>query len=155
MTATSRTLLALLLTCAPAGCRSGSETPKSGLRSVGVTIGSQTLTLEVADTPDARQTGLMRRDSMDRNHGMIFVFPDEDTRGFYMKNTRIPLDIIFLDANRRVVSIATMRPYELKTTYSAKPAKYAIELNAGVAKETGVAIGDTIELPESARDTSE
>ena len=155
MTTTSRTLLALLLACAAAGCRSGSETAKSGLRTVGVTVGSQTLTLEVADTPESRQTGLMRRDSMDRDHGMLFVFPREETLGFFMKNTRIPLDIIFLDASRRVVSIDSMRPYDLTTHSSARPAKYAIEVNAGVAKEAGIAVGDTIELPESARDTTQ
>ena len=155
MTISRRTLVALLLAGALAGCRSDSDTPKSGLRMVDVTIGSKTLTLEVADTPESRQTGLMRRDSMDRDHGMLFVFPAEETLGFYMKNTRIPLDIIFLDGSRRVVSIATMRPYDLSTTHSAGSAKYAIEINAGVAKETGVKVGDTIDIPESARDAQQ
>ena len=145
----------LLVAAALAGCRNSDGKAESGLRVVEVKVGSKQLTLEVADTPDARQTGLMRRDSMPADRGMLFVFPTEESLGFYMKNTRIPLDIIFLDANRRIVSVATMRPYELKTTYSAKPAKYAIELNASVAKETGTAIGDTIDIPESARDTSQ
>ena len=149
------TLALLLLACAFAGCRSNSDKAASGLRIVEVKVGSKTLTLEVADTPDARHTGLMRRDSMPRDHGMLFVFPTEETLPFYMKNTRIALDIIFMDAAGRVVSIHTMKPYDLNTTPSAGPAKYAIEVNAGVAKETGVKPGDTIALPEGARDAKE
>ena len=149
------TLAMLLLVCSFAGCRSNSDKAASGLRVVEVRVGSKTLTLEVAETPDTRQTGLMRRDSMPSDHGMLFVFATEEPLAFHMKNTRIPLDIIFMDATGKVVSIHTMKPYDLNTTPSAGPAKYAIEVNAGVAKETGVKPGDTIVLPEGARDAKE
>ena len=148
-------VLLLLLVAAFSGCRSGDTKSASGLRLVEVKVGSKQLTLEVADTPDARQTGLMRRDSMPADRGMLFVFPTEESLGFYMKNTRIPLDILFIDAVGQVVSIHTMKPYDLSTTHSAKPAKYAIEVNAGVAKESGVKVGDLITIPDDARDTKQ
>jgi hypothetical protein len=147
-------LAAVMAAGALVGCRSSNEAP-GGLPVVEVRVGSKTLTLEVAATPDSRQTGLMKRDSMPADHGMLFVFPAEESLGFYMKNTRIPLDIIFLDASRRVVSIETMKPYDLSTTDSAGPSKYAIEVNAGVAKASGVKVGDTIDIPQSARETSQ
>jgi len=145
----------LLVAAALAGCRNSDGKAESGLRVVEVKVGSKQLTLEVADTPDARQTGLMRRDSMPADRGMLFVFPTEESLGFYMKNTRIPLDIVFIDAVGQVVSIHTMKPYDLSTTRSAKPAKYAIEVNAGIAKESGVKVGDLIAIPEDARNTKQ
>ena len=153
MTTSRRTFLALLLACAAAaGCKNNGTSTKAGLRTVDVTVGSKTLTLEVADTDETRQTGLMRRDSMPRDHGMLFVFPDEETRGFFMKNTRIPLDIIFLDAAGKVDSVKSMKPYDLSSTLSDGPAKYAIELNGGMAAKAGVAKGQVIELPAGARE---
>ena len=155
MPRTFPTFAMLVLAFAFTGCNNSSGKAQSGLRQVDMKIGSKTLRLEVADTPDSRQTGLMRRDSMPGDHGMLFVFATEETLGFYMKNTRIPLDIIFVDASGRVVSIHTMKPYDLTTTRSAGPAKYAIELNAGVAADTGVKPGDTLAIPADAKDTKE
>jgi uncharacterized protein len=147
------------MTTQPASSSSSSSSSTSqpaGLRTVEMRVGSESFTLEVADTPTSRARGLMRRDSMPREHGMLFVFPEEDERGFWMKDTRIPLDIVFLDASGVVVSVHQMKPYDIKnTTYSARPAKYAIELNQGVAKETGVKPGDVLEVPAAARDAKE
>ena len=128
----------------PGGCR---RKPSSGLATVGMKIGNVTFTLEVADTESVRQYGLMHRDSMPAEHGMIFVFPDERRLGFWMKNTRIPLDIIYLDAGGKVVSIHQMKPYDLRTTRSEGPAKYAIELNEGRAAKAGVKAGDQLQIP--------
>jgi hypothetical protein len=144
--------LALLLTVlfmSPGGCRS---TPNSGLRTVEMLIGGRTFILEVADTDGDRQMGLMNRDALPAGHGMIFVFDRERPQGFWMKNTRIPLDILFLDKDGKIVSIHTMKPYDLNTTQSAGPAKYAIELNAGVASRLGLKPGDQLEIPSSARE---
>lgn len=126
----------------------------SGLRTVSMPIGSKTFTLEVADTSLTQQKGLMQRDSMPPEHGMIFVFPDEQVRGFYMRNTRIPLDIVFAAANGRVVSIKQMKPYDLTTTYSDGKAKWAIELNAGTVATTGLKVGDTLAVPAGAREAT-
>ena len=126
----------------------GSNTTQGdGLPTMNLPIGARTFTLEVADTDPLRVKGLMFRTEMPEDHGMIFVFPDEDDRGFWMKNTLIPLDIVYLDADGRVVSVKSMVPRDLNPVPSDGPAMYAIELNAGVAAKTGVKAGDVISLP--------
>jgi hypothetical protein len=132
------------------GCGNGAATSGT-LPTVPMKIGSKTFTLEIANDTLEREKGLMRRDSMPAEHGMIFVFPGEERLGFYMKNTRIPLDIIFLNAGGVVVSIKQMRPYDVSTTYTDAPAKWAIELNQGQAAASGVTVGDQLTIPESAR----
>jgi hypothetical protein len=136
--------LATIFLLQPGGCR---RKPASNLATVRMKIGSDMFTLEVADTDPKRQYGLMHRDSMPSSHGMIFVFPDEEPLGFWMKNTRLPLDIIYIDAGGKVVSIHRMEPYTLRSTRSDGPAKYAIELNAGRAAKAGVKPGDSLQIP--------
>ena len=147
--------LALLTAAAAAatggGCQSAASQPSSGLPTVKMQIGSTTFTLEVASNEETRERGLMRRDSMDRDHGMIFVFDREQILPFYMKNTRIPLDIVFVDKDGVVVAVKQMKPYDLSITSSEKPALWAIELNAGAAAEAGVKPGDRLEIPQQAR----
>lgn len=135
------------------GCAegTGSDMPIH-LRAVEMKLGGKAFTLEVADTPGTRETGLMRRDSMPADHGMLFVFEGDERRGFWMKNTRIPLDIIYVNAAGRVVSIKQMKAYDTSTTSSDGPAKYAVELNWGVAEGTGLRPGDRIDIPPTARD---
>jgi uncharacterized membrane protein (UPF0127 family) len=118
-------------------------------------VGSSTYTVEIAKTDAHRQRGLMERDSMPQDWGMIFVFPDEAVRGFWMKNTRIPLDIIYLDSGGKVVSIHTMKPYDMNSTFSRLPAKYAVELNAGQAEKSGVKVGDVLVVPTEAKETDQ
>jgi uncharacterized membrane protein (UPF0127 family) len=139
---------------AAGGCGNGSATTAT-LPTVPMKVGSKTFTLEIANDTLEREKGLMRRDSMPADHGMIFVFPDEQRLGFYMKNTRIPLDIIFLNASGVVVSVKQMRPYDVSTTYADAPAKWAIELNQGQAAEAGVKVGDRLDIPESARNSEQ
>jgi uncharacterized membrane protein (UPF0127 family) len=141
----------LVLLCVP-GCADSATAPsgpqpQSGLAMVTMPIGHQTFTLEVADTDEKREIGLMSRDSMPASHGMIFVFPREEPRGFWMKDTRIPLDIIYVAADRRVASIHQMNPFDLTRVNSAGPAMYAIELNADTAKKLGVKPGDRLGIP--------
>lgn len=131
---------------ASGGCERGYTSPM-GLPTVAMQIGRHTYTLEVAKTEAHRRRGLMMRDSIPERWGMIFVFPDEDYRSFWMKNTRIPLDIVYLDAGGRVVSIHRMLPHVETGTWSEGPAKYAIELNAGQAEAAGVRRGDMLVIP--------
>ena len=138
------TLLALIA----AGCE---QRPHYELPSVNMKIGRRNFQLEVARTLPQQQKGLMQRDSMPSDHGMIFVFHDEQPQGFWMKNTRIPLDILYLDSRGRIVSIHQLRPYDLKTVPSAAPAQFAIELNKGAAAAAGVKVGDVLEIPPGAR----
>jgi uncharacterized membrane protein (UPF0127 family) len=146
-----RTYKLLLLICL-AGLLVGCEHSPTGLATVKMQIGKRTFTLEVADTPGTQEHGLMERDSMPSDHGMIFVFPQEQDRYFWMKNTRFPLDILFVDAAGKIVSIHHMRAYDLSTTPSDFPAKYAIELNSGAAANAAVQAGDKLDIPQAARE---
>ena len=121
------------------------------LPTVPMKIGDRTFDIEVAKTPQQHEIGLMKRDSMPENHGMIFVFDDEHMLEFWMKDTRIPLDIMYLDASGKVVSVATMRPYDLTSISSLVPAQYAIELNAGMVAKLGIRAGQVIDIPAPAR----
>ena len=107
--------------------------------------------LEVANSPETRAVGLMHRESLGHDRGMLFVFEAEQTLGFWMKNTLIPLDIIFIDSNETVVDVQTMRPEhetapDLPVHVSASPALYAVEVNEGRAAACGIAPGDAVEF---------
>jgi uncharacterized membrane protein (UPF0127 family) len=143
-------LFALLLAAA-GGCQPASSQPASGLPTVQVQLGNKAFTLEVATTDESRERGLMRRDSMPADHGMIFVFTQEQPLNFYMKNTRIPLDIVFINHDGTVVSIRQMKPYDLTITPSGAPAMWAIELNQGAAAGAGLKVGDHVDIPPAAR----
>ena len=149
-------LILAILCLTLAGCGStASSPPVANLPTVQMAIGKSDFTLEVADNAAKREQGLMQRDSMPSSHGMIFVFPDETDRAFWMKNTRIPLDIVFLDHNGKIVSLATMKPYDLSNTPSNGPAKYAIELNAGEIQSLGLQVGQILSIPTGASSTKE
>ena len=114
-----------------------------------VRLKGETFTIEVADSPGKQELGLMFRDSMPKDHGMLFIFPGESMRSFWMKNTRIPLDIIYFDAEFRLVSVSSAKP--CRTTRcpgypSDGPAKYVLELNQGLADELQLEVGDRIEI---------
>jgi uncharacterized membrane protein (UPF0127 family) len=142
-------LLGLLFSLA--GCNDA--TPTSKLATTKMAIGQKTYTLEIAAKDDDRRTGLMYRDSMPADHGMIFIFNTVTERSFWMKNVRYPLDILFLDAAGKIVSIRHMESYVIASTASNAPAKFAIELNDGQAKSAGVHEGDTLSLPPAIQNT--
>jgi len=129
-------------------CDQQTATSPSGLPMVSMKIGSQTLNLEVAATDSSREHGLMERDSMPSDHGMIFIFDADTTEPFWMHHTRFPLDILFLDQTGKIVSIANMKAYDESSTFSKGPYRYAIELGSGVAAATGVNAGDALTLPK-------
>ena len=107
--------------------------------------------LEVANTASERSMGLMYRDELKPNHGMIFIFPDEQVQSFWMKNTKIPLDIIFLDSQFRVVAIQhNSTPYsEDPRDSKGKLARYVVELIAGSCLKFGISEGVSLSLPNS------
>ena len=105
------------------------------------------LDIEIADTEYETQTGLMYRSSMEEKHGMLFVFPDVAIHSFYMKNTQIPLDIIFIDANKKVVSFyENAEPFSQTGISSMVPVQYVLEINAGLVEKWGIEIGYRIDL---------
>ena len=89
--------------------------------------------VEIADTELKRKTGLQCRTKMELNEGMLFIWKTEDLRSFWMKNTSIPLDIIFLNEAYEIIDISlNAKPFSLKSISSEKKAKYVLELNKGV-----------------------
>jgi uncharacterized protein len=106
--------------------------------------------VEIADDHEAQALGLMFRRELPPDHGMLFVFPREAPRSFWMKNTRIPLDIMYFGADLRLVSVAAnaqpCRVEQCPGYPSAGPARYVLELNAGAATELGVVAGDVLVL---------
>jgi uncharacterized membrane protein (UPF0127 family) len=102
--------------------------------------------VEIADEPHSRQLGLMYRRSMGMDYGMLFIFDSAATQTFWMKNTILPLDMIFVDSGGRVVTIhRNTEPHSLQTYASSGPALYVVEVNAGFARLHGVATGDRME----------
>ena len=115
-----------------------------------VVLNGERFTVELAETQDKQALGLMFRDKMPDDHGMLFLFPAEAMRSFWMKNTRIPLDIFYFDENLALVSVsenaAPCRTPRCPGYPSKGPAKYVLELNAGKAAELGVQSGDVLSL---------
>ncbi len=102
--------------------------------------------VEVADEAEERQQGLMYRDSLPDGEGMLFVYEEERTLSFWMRNTQIPLDIAFLDRSGRIVDIRQLEPFDEEGVESRRPAMYALEVRRGWFEENGVRVGDRVEL---------
>lgn len=98
-----------------------------------------TISVEVADNDDERTRGLMDRDSLPAMSGMLFMFETEEAQSFWMRNTRFSLDIIYADAERKVVSISkNTTPYSLESILSQGPAMYVVEVPAGFADKYSI-----------------
>src|SRR5213596_2776384 len=117
---------------------------KTRLPTAPMTLAGKTFVMDVAVTSAAREVGLMYRDWMPKDHGMIFVFDRARDLSFYMKNTRFPLDIVYVDENGKIVSIRQMKALDTTPIPSGAPAKWAIELNEGVAGSLGLKVGDQV-----------
>lgn len=101
--------------------------------------------IEIAETDYETQTGLMYRDSMKKNEAMLFVFPTIEYHSFYMKNTKIPLDILFIDEEYRIVNIKeNAQPFDESGISSGAPIKYVLEVNGGQSQLYGIQVGDQI-----------
>lgn len=116
----------------------------------GVELGGERFKVEIADDTQEQALGLMYRDSMPDDQGMLFIFPNEAPRSFWMKNTRIPLDIMYFDKELRMVSLSADTPpckvSRCPSYPSLAPAMYVLELNAGKAAELGVGPGAKLTL---------
>lgn len=111
--------------------------------------------VEIADSAAERRRGLMYRREMDEDWGMLFIYPDEAPRSFWMKNTLIPLDMVYIAADGRLVSIVERaEPMSLQGRPSEGPARFVLELNGGEAAEAGLKPGMQMRVkhvPDSAR----
>ncbi|MBS0557835.1 MAG: DUF192 domain-containing protein [Proteobacteria bacterium] len=108
--------------------------------------------IEVAADDPSRERGLMFRESMPADHGMLFIFDDAQVRTFWMKNTHIPLDILYFDQNYKLVSVQQRVPPCLNSgnncpVYPSEgDARYVLELNAGMAGKLGIKPGDVLSV---------
>ncbi len=101
--------------------------------------------IEIADTDSSRARGLMYRTQLAESQGMLFIFPDEQPRSFWMHNTPLPLDMIFVNANGQIVTILkNTAPFDDSKYDSPAPAKYVIEVNAGYTEKYHITVGDRI-----------
>jgi len=101
--------------------------------------------IEIADNDYERQLGLMNRQSMEEMQGMLFIFPDERFQSFWMVNTLISLDIIFINSNKKIVTIhKNTTPLSEQSYPSSAPAQYVLEVNAGFCDRHTVKLGDKV-----------
>lgn len=130
---------------APATDSESSRVPTLNItNSAGERVGVE---VEIADNTLERARGLMERTELAKNAGMLFVFDQEQTLPFYMKNTLIPLSIAYIDAGGSIVDIQDMQPLDETPHPSAAPAQYALEVNQGFFTEHSVEVGNKVELP--------
>lgn len=105
------------------------------------------LDIEIADDAYQRETGLMYRKSLEQNQGMLFIFPGAAPRAFYMKNTYIPLDIIYFDQDSTAISFQeNAKPLDETSLPSDGPAQFVLEINAGLVKQWKIQKGDKMQF---------
>ena len=128
------------------------EPAESGLpvATVGIEAGGETVEVraEIAADDASRTRGLMEREELAEEAGMLFVFEDEGPRSFWMQNTLIPLSIAYIDSSGEIVDLQDLEPLDETSRPSAEPAQYALEVNQGFFAERGVQVGDTVSIPE-------
>jgi uncharacterized membrane protein (UPF0127 family) len=134
-------VLAAALAAGPAQAQD-TLTPK--LRAIPVKVGAHVLRVEVADSDASRSRGLMYRQAMGKNDGMLFIFEDPGYHSMWMQNTYIPLSVAFIDGDGKILNVLDMEPKTTDTHTAAGPARYAIETNKGWFAEKKIKPGDKV-----------
>ena len=116
----------------------------NGPEYIHLSINGRELVAEVADNEESRRLGMMYRDTIEDNHGMLFVFEDSSARSFWMKNTNIPLSIAYIGDTGEIINIEDMSPHKVEGVKSHAPARYALEMRQGWFSKNGITGGDTI-----------
>jgi uncharacterized membrane protein (UPF0127 family) len=128
-------------------------TPLASLAQRPESVGMQTVTLkindsvaraEVADTPSLQQKGLMFRESLAKDHGMVFVFSKPERYCMWMKNTPLPLSVAFIDAAGRIVNVEAMQPLTENSHCAGAPVPYALEMEQGWFRKKNITVGDRV-----------
>jgi len=109
-----------------------------------LTAGFHRIEAEIAADQNNRMQGLMHRRTMDANHGMLFVFTRDERHCMWMRNTLLPLAVAFLDADGRIINVEEMKPQTEINHCAAKPARYALEMNAGWFAARAIKAGQKI-----------
>src|SRR5262245_42908342 len=126
-----RVLWLAVALCVACGNGTPPAVPGARLPVAWLTVGGHRITAELARRPDERSLGLMFRDSLPPDHGMLFVFTADEVQAFWMRNTKIPLSIAFTDASGKIVRIADLEPLDERSVTSIAPARYALEMSRG------------------------
>ncbi|HEX2011871.1 MAG TPA: DUF192 domain-containing protein [Roseateles sp.] len=135
-----KTLASLTLAALLAGPALAQDSPQR-LPATQLSAGMHLIQAELAETADQRATGLMHRPSMPANAGMLFVFEQAGVQCFWMKNTLLPLSIAFVADDGSIVNIADMQPLSEASHCSARPVRYALEMNRGWFAKRGIKAG--------------
>lgn len=151
--------VALILTVVASGCRhyNSGEAARPGVsfgRAV-IKVKGQTVAVEVANTPDLIAQGLMCRESLPPDEGMLFVFPVEQILSFWMKNTRFPLDIAFVQDDGTIAQFARLEPFSRRSCTSKRRARFALEMSRGWFERNGVGVGDRVEIAEEIAESAD
>ena len=146
-------MVALVLLNFILGCKENSQSikgekiPQNKSELYDLNFSGVSLKVEVAALPEERELGLMFRNSLKENEGMLFVFKEGSGQRFWMKNTRIPLDIGYLSTSGVLLEVHKAKPYDLSGVPSrSQDIKFVLELNAGGYKKLGIKIGSRISL---------
>ncbi|MFM9845238.1 MAG: DUF192 domain-containing protein [Dongiaceae bacterium] len=141
----------VLMTAMPAAHSAQLQTFERGQVVIETPGGSHEIAVELAVTPDQRAQGLMFRRNLGGEEGMLFLYPSDRVATMWMKNTLIPLDMLFIAADGRVVRVAERTvPQSTETISSEEPVRAVLELNGGTAARLGIAAGAVVRLPASA-----
>lgn len=141
----------VVMTAMPAAYAAQLQTFERGQVVIETPGGSHQFAVELAVTPDQRAQGLMFRRNLGGEEGMLFLYPTDRVATMWMKNTLIPLDMLFIAADGRVVRVAERTvPQSTETISSEKPVRAVLELNGGTAARLGIAVGAVVRLPASA-----
>lgn len=109
-----------------------------------LSAGGRVLVVQIAQSPLQQQTGLMHREAMPRDEGMLFVFPADRARCLWMRDTPLALSAAFLDATGRIVEVMDLSARSDEIRCSARPARYVLEMQAGWFVDAGVGVGDVV-----------
>ncbi|HHZ09382.1 MAG TPA: DUF192 domain-containing protein [Rhizobiales bacterium] len=138
---------ALLRPTAPHGGEDGLFTVDPAPLVVLTDNGERSFSVEIADEPSERQQGLMFREHMEDDHGMLFVFSETQQVGFWMKDTPLALDLIFIGPDGRIRAIRRGEPLSMATISPDVPVRFVLEVKAGIAARLGIEEGDRVRHP--------
>lgn len=134
-------LILLLVGFAPFSCSKNNDLQTQVIR-----INQWEITVETADTLESQEKGLMGRENLDENRGMLFVYERDAKKSFWMKNTTIPLSIAYIAADGTIREIYDMEPLSTRTVDSRYSVRYALEVNQGAFERHGIKAGDKVEF---------
>ncbi|MCY7388036.1 MAG: DUF192 domain-containing protein, partial [Burkholderiales bacterium] len=124
--------------------------PQTGLPIIVLKVGNQSVRADIANMETSRQTGLMFRQKMGKQEGMLFVFPEIGYHAMWMRNTLIPLSVAYMDERGVILSIHEMQALSETPHQSAGPARFALEMNAGWFEANKISVGNSVKGLEKA-----